>query len=583
MQRLNLSSWIFSVKRSLGSVFLFQAKTLLRLGWVLFGLCWLLPNHYRPWPSFHSEALAFCSVALIALGYLGSPPGVASFPSVVRWILVVALVPWLQWFNGINFFAGDALLSFFFLLGWAIAVFVGFQMLQEHGSLPLLMLMHALWIAAMLSAMIGLTQWLLLDEFLGIFAAQIDPGDPVMGNLAQPNQFATFLLIGILAYTYVFERRLIGWTGFVLGVLFMTSLLVMTHSRAGMVGVIVVGGFLLFKRSAINSRLSSRHLVMWMAFFAIACEVSPYLDHALLLSEEREPLFTTNGRALIWRQVLDGIGKSPWFGFGWNQTPTALFNGAINFPGTAPVTYAHTVLLDIVAWNGWPLGLVLITLGSYWFLSRMLKVKGLDAGYAMACLLPFTMHSLVEFPYAYAYFLVTAGIMMGIVEADHGSQVNAWTVKRLWVGFPLFMWALVGVLIVREYFLIEEDFRIVRFENLRVGTTDASYEVPDIWLLSHMATMLKVSRLDAVPNMTNQQLEELREVAMRFPYGALCLRYATALALNGDPEGARRTMNIVLGMYGVGYYSAALEVWMQTAEIHPQLKAIHLPEVNAIK
>jgi len=492
------------------------------------------------------------------------------------WIVTIALLPWLQWFVGISYFAGDALLSCYYLLGWSISVFVGFHLFNESGSRSIVVLMHMLWVAAILSSAIGLTQWLRLDEALGIYAAQIDLGDPVIGNLAQPNQFATFLLIGILAYTYIFERYMIGWSVFTLGVLLMTSLLVLTHSRAGMVGVMGVGAFLLVKRSTMNSRLGWSHVVVWVVFFVVASAASPYLDKALMLNDEREPLFTLNGRTLIWHQVLDGIEKSPWFGFGWNQTTTALANGATNFPGNAPFTYAHSVLLDIIAWNGWPVGLLLIAVGSYWFTTRIFRVKGLDAGYAMACLLPFTMQSLVEFPFAYAYFLMTAGLMMGIVEAAH-NPAGACTVKRLWVGLPLLVWVFVGAMIMREYFLIEEDFRVVRFENLRVGTTDTAYRAPDIWMLTHMATMLKVSRQPAVPNMTTQQLDDLRKVAMRFPYGALGLRYAMALGLNGDLAGSSRMMHIVLGMYGTGYYSSAKEVWEESAQKYSQLKKVKLP------
>jgi hypothetical protein len=316
--------------------------------------------------------------------------------------------------------------------------------------------------------------------------------------------------------------------------------------------------------------------VAWVLLFVLLHVVSPYIDRALLLNAEREPLFTSNGRALIWHQAVAGIVDSPWLGYGWNQTPTAQMAGALTYPGESTFIYAHNVLLDIIAWNGVPLGLILIGLGGYWFFTRIYRVMGLDASYAMACLLPFVLHSLVEFPFAYAYFLLTAGLMMGVVEASMGFPKGL-RISRLWSGSLLVVWTAIGACMAYEYLLIEEDFRVSQFENLHVGKTETSYRVPDIWLLSHMGAMQRASRQPPVPGMTEQQLDDLRRASSRFPHGALGLRYALALGLNGDPAGARHMMAVVHGVYGNKFYDAAKAAWVEKAEKYPQLRAINLP------
>lgn len=575
MQRLSLSDLIRQAKRSLGSAFLFQSGVWLTLGWVLFGLSWLLPNHYRPWVNFHSEAMAFGALAALMTGMLLVRPAAVRWPVVAGWILVMTLVPWLQRALEISLFAGDALLNSYYLLAWAAAIFLGYHLTSGKDGRSVLALMHMLWIAALLSAMIGLTQWLKLEEVLGIYATQTDFGDRVMGNLAQPNQLATLLLMGMVALGYVFERGVIGRLGFAMGISFMTAVLVLTQSRAGILGVLTITLFFLLKLSHLPSRLNAKLVLAWALWFIAATALLPYVNELLLIGGGRTTLSTTSDRVLIWLQTLEGISQAPWLGYGWNQTSSAQMVGALAYPSDITISYAHNVLLDIVAWNGIPLGLLLIGVGIYWFCTRTYRAVGLEASYAMACLLPFTIHSLVEFPFAYAYFLLVAGLMMGIVEASMG-PARGWQISRRWSSFILAVWVMIGAYMTYEYLLIEEDFRIVRFENMHVGKTEASYQVPDVWMLSHMATMLKVARQPAVPGMTAQQLDDLRRVSSRLPWGALNLRYAIALGLNGDAVGARHMMAVVHAMYGERYYSAAKAVWSETADKYPQLKAVAL-------
>lgn len=522
--------------------------------------------------------MAFCATAVLIIGVLAnSKLSSTEWPSLSFWIVGAAFLPWIQWVVGVSFFAGDALMVSYFLVGWACAIFIGFQLSDEHSQLSTLALMHMLWMAAVLSAMVGLLQWLKLEGSVGLYVAQTDVDDPAMGNMAQPNQLATLLLMGIVAYGYVFERRIIGSFTFVLGIFVMTAVLVVTHSRAGILGVLVVSSFFFLKAKPFNSRLTGKAVLVWTLLFILANIISPAIDGALMLNTEREPLFTANGRILIWTQAQHGILASPWFGYGWNQTFTALAVGSVAHPGEMFFTYAHNVLVDILAWNGVPMGLILIGLGGYWFLSRLYRVTTLDGTYAMACLLPFTLHSLVEFPFAYAYFLIAAGLMMGVVEKSMVST-KTWHVNRLWSGTALVSWMIVGGCIAYEYLLIEEDVRVTRFENLRVGVTDNAYHVPTISLLSHMATMQRASRQQPVLNMTVSQLDDMRRAVLRFPHGGLALRYAMALGLNGDPTGAHHMMVVIRSVYGSVFFSRAKIVWHEQSEKYPVLSTVQIDD-----
>lgn len=548
-------------------------------GLLFFMLSWLAYDHYRPWVNFHSELLAFLGLFGLLVGVLTHLSGPFVLPRASTWVALLCLLPWFQYAARINFFAGDALLSSLYLFGFLAAVLVGFNFTHadtDNADYRLIGLMHSLWIAALASSAIGLAQWLNVDSPLGMYVVQSDAGDRAMGNLGQPNQLATLLLIGMAAFAYVFERALIGQFTFALGIGFMTGVLILTQSRAGMLSVLLVAAYLIWRKGAVKSRLSCKAVACWVICFLIGTLALPYLSEFLQQGYVRsiqsaEPI---SQRLRMWQQIGFAVLQSPWLGYGWNQTPSASAVGAIAYPGSTPYTYAHNFVVDMLAWNGLPLGLLLTGAISSWFVKRLLVSKRLDAVYAMASLLPLAVHSLLEYPFAYAYFLIVAGLMVGVIEA---AQVPARTVSlnARWVWGLLALWVPLGGYLSYEYFLIEEDFQVVRFENLRIGKTAAAYQVPDVWMLSHLGTMLKSRRLAIEPDMEKADLETLRVVSQRFADNIPHFRYALALALNGDSAEAIHQLAIIRGMYGDAYYASCQgELRRLQKEKYPQLSAV---------
>lgn len=549
------------------------------LGLLAFGLAWLAYDHYRPWVNFHSEALALAGVWLLVLSRsLHTRAGPLVAPPFTGWLVLLALLPWAQFALGISLFAGDALLALLYLCGLSAAICLGYSYaiasLDKDSALA--PVFYVVWMVALVSAAIGLLQWLSLQEFLAMYVVQTDAGDRAMGNLGQPNQLATLLLMGMAALAWTFEQRRIGRTGLIVGITFLSTVLVLTQSRAGMLSALVAGIFLILKNRAKARRVTPASIVVWLAAYGLVVQLLPLIHDILLLSDARSVSFGDNARITIWKQMLSGISQAPWVGYGWNQTPTAHAAGSIAVPYSMTYTNAHNAVLDIVAWVGIPLGLLLTGACLYWFLSRMFAIKETHAVYAMACLLPIAVHSMVEYPFAYAYFLLAAGLMVGVVEGARPAR-KSMELRRLWVGGLLALWGVLGSYLIYEYLLIEEDFRVVRFENLRIGRTPAEYQVPDVWMLSHMGSMLKAARQQALPDMSSEDLENLRKASLRFPYGSLALRNALALGLNGDASGATHQMAVIRGMYGNYYYQAAVSVLRTEQEKYPELSQVKTP------
>ena len=568
-----------SKERSFGSVF-FWAKGAAALGLGLLCLAWLVPNHYRPWPSFHSEMVAAVGLTLLVLALLLGGAGPLLVPRMVGWLASAMAVVWLQWVAGITVFFGDALTVSLYLLALAAAVVVGYTYAkgQPEPRRHLLVTLMALLIAgASASATIGMMQWFGLEGALGIFGVTNEIGERAIGNLAQANHLSTLLLMGCAALVYLYEtRRLCGLVCLLIGAL-LGSVLVLTASRSGLVGILVIAGYLLLRRWQGVCRIPAAVVLALVAAFLAATWALPYLSQVLLIGDRGISLSGSSGRIQMWKQIGAGIAQQPWWGYGWNQTVRAQMAGAPSYPSDISTDYAHNVLLDLLAWNGIPLGLVFIAVGTYWLVSRMWRARGLDAVFALAVLLPFLVHSLVEYPFAYNYFLLPVGMMAGVIEASLAPG-RPWVLSMRMSVLGLACWVTLAGYFVYEYFLIEEDFRVTRFEGMRIGKTPVEYEPPSIHLASHMAAMLRATRYQAKPQMNPVELAELCRVGERFGYGVLSYRYALALALNGEPDDASRVFAMIRAMYGPGYYAVVRAEALEAANGRwPELKAVKLP------
>ena len=552
-------------------------------GLLFFAMAWLSFDHYRPWVNFHAEAMAILGVGLLLVHrYITAAGNAYVLPVVAIWAGAVALIPWAQTIFSADLFVGDALVLSFYLLSFAGAICLGYGYVRHAVNKPhdLSVIFYLLWFVALVSAAIGLLQSLGLQEPLGMYVVQTGFNDRARGNLGQPNQLATLMLIGIAALLWTFEHGRVGRSGAVLGIGFLTLALILTQSRAGMLSSVVGAIFFTWKSWQRPSRIKLVYVWAWLVVYLLCLQALPYGRDLLSLGETRQITLSVDGeRALIWKQVISGIGQAPWFGYGWNQMPAAHAAGSLYYPGSVTYSNAHNVVLDILAWNGVPLGLLLVALCAHWLLTRMKQAKTQAAVYGLLIILPIVTHSLVEFPFAYSYFLLTAGLMVGIVDGSHRTrkEIKVKTSGMLMV-CVLTIPFMVGGYLVYEYLLVEEDFRVVRFENLHVGQTPALYKAPEIYALTQMSAMLHAARQKALPAMTIDELENLRKASSRFAYGSLRLRYAIALGLNGRPDEATVQFAILRGMYGHHYYQAGVSVLreLQLAN-HPELSQVITP------
>lgn len=130
----------------------------------------------------------------------------------------------------------------------------------------------------------------------------------------------------------------------------------------------------------------------------------------------------------------------------------------------------------------------------------------------------------------------------------------------------------------REYLLGEEDFKVNRFENRRLGNTPLEYEIPDLQLLSQLGEAAKAMRYRAQPNMSTEELETLKVVSLRYTWAPMHFRTALALAINNRPREAEAQMRVLKSLFRADIYNEGKENFLKLkAEKYPQLEAVVLP------
>lgn len=544
---------------------------------MLFGLAWLLPNHYSPWPAFHSDGLAALGLLIASAGTLILDKGPARWPFASLVLAVVAVLPLLQHAAGLVLFFGDALIASLYVAGFALALQAG-ATLQARARSALVPLLVTTLVVALLSADIATLQWLRVNNF-GVLVVDMEREGRPYANLAQPNQFATLLVLGLVAAFALHDQRRLSTPALVLSACMLLFGVVMSQSRAGFLEVAVVIAVALAMNGRAALRVGRAPLLALGALLVVLVLGWPTLCGWLYLPSVRDgTMGTSNGRVELWRELLVAVARAPWAGWGWNQVSVAQAAVAGSLPPfRLMVEHAHSLVIDLLLWNGVPIGLALIAAGLWWLVRHVRACRDGETAWLLAALIAFAAHALVEFPHDYAYLLFPVGLVAGAIEASSGAGRFVALPRPASAVVPAAGLAML-VWVSLEYVAIEDNYRDMRFEQARIGTAEVSTSIPPLVLLTQLREFLVVARHQVAPGMAAADLERLRRIASRYPYPPVLLRHALAEALNGHPQHAAEALRRLCHLHVEERCIEGLDSWAaMAAGTWPQIAAVPLP------
>jgi O-antigen ligase len=552
------------------------------LGWSLLALCmslpWLAPVHLDPWPTFQSEAIAGLVAVPLAAWAVAARRTPMSLDRLAVAFLLVSAVPLLQAAYGMFAFPAEAYLISLFLVGFGMTVAVARRTEEMMPGRLADALFAGLVIASLVSVGLAFAQWLRLDT--GPLLIQPPVAGRPVANVGQANELSTLLMWGLVGLWWAQVTRRIGGATALAAAALLLAGVVSTQSRTGWLAV----GLLFMVAMAGPALLgSAKHrsgfaaLALWFVVLTVAW---PTFTLALGFGEANSlsDRLSVGPRREIWAMMIDGIRHQPWFGFGWNQGRMVQLGELPNYSDMkVGVQHAHNVVLDLMVWNGAPLGLALSALLAAWFWWQVRRIKTAAQMLLLLALSCFMLHALLELPHCKAFFLVPVALMMGMLNAQSGLPVVL-RIPRI-AGFVAVV-LLAGAIAVTwvDYRRIEADLMSFRMRMARVGDLKVP-PAPDIYVLNGLQSALLNLRIEPRAAM-GDDLERLRITADRYPIETALFKYAKAAALNQQPAAAQQALSRWCLLFTSDRCDVARTAWDEFLKEHPEIARIPFPSVK---
>ncbi|WP_088280152.1 O-antigen ligase family protein [Ideonella sp. A 288] len=384
----------------------------------------LLAYNQAPSPTLLNQCLAFGTWGGFVLALAPGRLSVQGWPLQAALLALVGGVLW-SWGPG-QLPSSLALSSLSLLLGAMVLAWAGTESArQRDGVAVFTAFATGLLVAGLLSVLVALVQVFLPDWADGGLIAHSGLVGRAVGNLRQPNHLCSLLLWSVIATVALLELRQLSLGVAVAVVVALVFAVELSASRTGAAGLALLALWGAFGRglSRPTRALLLATPLIYAASYGAMLAWGEWTNQAFgaeaRLAAAAGGIDSPNTRSRIWGNALALIAQQPWTGVGfgefnlaWSLTP---------FPGrpTAFFDHTHNLPLQLAVELGLPLAsLVLALLGATlilgWRRSRAaggaIGVAGMSA---WMMVLMIALHSQVEYPLWYAYFLLPAAFAGG--------------------------------------------------------------------------------------------------------------------------------------------------------------------------
>jgi len=395
------------------------------------GLMWVLPflyyYHAYPLTTFYQEWGAavlglLASSFLLAKKYWQQP----EIPRIVLLPIMLLLVALLQFMLGKTVYFDQTLLFALYMLWVALLMMLGYGLRAKLG-LPLMatVLASFLLLGAELNAVIGILQHYRWHTFLdSVVTAKNNIA--VYGNLAQPNHYANYITMGLISLGLL-RVHLRSWQ-VVLLVLPLLFVLVLSGSRSSwlyLLGMLALA-FVWQRRDKSCRHLLNYSLLLLAGFGLMHWAVQiPWLvgSSGSVTTMQRMMAGDTSGniRLYLWHEAWLIFTRFPLLGAGLGQYAWQHFqlgpvlhdihiNGLYN--------NAHNLVMQLAAEMGLAGVLVLLVTLGMWLWQSVRTPHTIYHWWGYAVMSVLGIHSMLEYPLWYAYFLGVAAIMLGMLDSS---------------------------------------------------------------------------------------------------------------------------------------------------------------------
>jgi O-antigen ligase len=561
----------------------------LRASVLLIGLGWtapfLQPYHRYPLTGFYSEWLAFALGLAAALVLLSRQAWRgAELPVVAIAPVGLAVVLGVQAALELAPYPEQVLTAVLYLLWASLLTLLGSVLRRKLGMTTVATtLAWFLFAGGILSAVIGLLQHFHVPtpvEFLiGRGIAQ-----QVFGNLGQPNHYAAHVTLALASAGYLYAcRRLHGaLAGGCMALCLLVLALSGSRSTWLFLGALTALAVLLHarRRDSASRRLAIAEGWLLPGFvIALAVATLPFMappEDRLLTAVERlfQMASGIGPRLQLWSEAWQMFLGAPLLGAGWGQFAWHHFvHQAVTGETAGPGIFhhAHNIVLQLMAETGAAGALIIVGALVLW-IADLKRVKfDLEWWWLLALAAVIAIHSLLEYPLWYSYFLGMAALLLGL-GAERVFALRFAGAARAAVGLAIITgWlnlaAMLPSYLEFERLVFTPESRSAQlldeaaFAKVVVGLYREPLLVPYVELAVAYGITVSEERLP-------EKLELTARAVHFAPESVVSYRYALLLALAGEREAALAQLARSLRVYPGAAAAVAAEL-TELARRHP--------------
>lgn len=509
-------------------------------------LAWLLPNGSPPWYAFHKDAWLALILWMVALVWVFKHRGsirTYSVDPLSAIFVLLALLTVTQWGMGILFFSGHSALGVGYFMAAALGVVIGRAWEQKEPGGVGDFLFLAFLLAALGTSGLMLVQWFRLD-FNEAWVNYLPPWGRPYGNLLQPNNAATLLLLGMVSLLWYGVTGRIGKFAGMAAAIYLMFFVALSGSRIG---------YLSFASLAISAIvLGFRHVAIrpMRPAFGVLLILLPLfiflISHEWAIIEVAtgsKPLQRdlANARMLLYPAYLEAALANPWLGYGFEQgARTQMAASALGHELPGLFTWAHNAFLDIATWFGIPMALLAIAAVGFSVYAVMRSPFDLKRSVYVAGVYVVFLHAMVELPLAFAYFLLPTGMLAGAMLAGLKGPVVLLP-RSLLASVLVGLGVLLGAL-TYDYFRVEAAFYTYRFKHANIGRNHPM-DIPDTLILNQFEALL-IGLRGSPESMTEDAMHRFEQAIVLDPSAAGMQHLAELQLRRGDVASAQRTADM---------------------------------------
>jgi O-antigen ligase len=542
----------------------------LRAAALLTGLAWtvpfLQPFHRYPLTAFYSEWLA------LALGVAASVPLArkdawrdGTVPLIALAPLALAVVLAVQVAFGRVPYSEQALMAGLYLLWASLMALLG-RALGRGLSLESTARTLAWFLLAggLAQVLIGLMQhYHIATPFDFLIAQKTSP--TIYGNLGQPNHYAAYVTLSLASAAFLYGRGLLA--GSAAGVLAAALLVVLALAGSRSPWLYLAALFALaLAPHRLRREAEGRRLVVFTACLLPGFVAVQWLVTLPFLAPGESPQMMTSADRLF--QMASGIGPrlqlwdnawqmflaAPVLGAGFGQFAWHNFlHQAASGANTGWLfNHAHNIVLQLLAETG-AVGALIVMGAMLAWIAGLRRVKfDLAWWWLLSLLAVIGIHSLLEYPLWYAYFLGPAALLLGL-GAQQMLNVRFPGVARAIVALAVLAGCVNLAAVIPAY---REFERLVFSNGTQTPPVSGDQDFAGALMKAHGEPLLRpyVELAIAFGVVVDRaQLAEKQELVTRAMYLApvdvVVYRQALLLALAGNAEAARAQLERSLRAY----------------------------------